>query len=180
MPGIPNSLSGIPDSKIQDSRFHNQDFPRFRILQGKNFADPGSGYSYTGKSASFYRYLKLLKAAKRKGKKSKPWFDVTPGNRTRACTEAHAITNCANPFPLLAIFFSPFSQTENLFTGYCFLIISTVVQNFESVHEILWRAFKWNLPLQLNIYLHSTGPGARAPDCIIHLVSQNSNFQSVD
>ena len=59
--------------------FQNPGFqiPQARFSQisdstSKNFADPGSGYSYTGKSASFYRYLKLLKAAKRKGKKSKP------------------------------------------------------------------------------------------------------------
>ena len=33
--GIPDSLSCIPDSKVQDSRFHKQSFPGFRILQAK-------------------------------------------------------------------------------------------------------------------------------------------------
>ena len=33
--GIPDSFSCIPDSKVQDSRFHKQSFPGFRILQAK-------------------------------------------------------------------------------------------------------------------------------------------------
>ena len=33
--GIPDSFSCIPDSKTQDSRFHRQNFPGFRIPQTK-------------------------------------------------------------------------------------------------------------------------------------------------
>ena len=39
--GIPDSYTCIPDSKAQDSGFHEQKFPRFRI--------PESGFLYMGR-----------------------------------------------------------------------------------------------------------------------------------
>ena len=44
--GIPNSLSCIPDSKVQDSGFHKQIFLGFRIPKAKLSGIPESGFSY--------------------------------------------------------------------------------------------------------------------------------------
>ena len=38
---IPDSLSFIPDSKVQDSEFQKQNFLRFQISQAKYFQDSG-------------------------------------------------------------------------------------------------------------------------------------------
>ena len=35
---IPNSLSCIPESKVQDSEFHKQNFPPFRIPKGSYYS----------------------------------------------------------------------------------------------------------------------------------------------
>ena len=47
--GIPDSDSCIPDSKAQDSGFHKQKFPRFRILHAKISRIPESGFPYMGR-----------------------------------------------------------------------------------------------------------------------------------
>ena len=38
---IPDSLSFIPDSKVQDSEFQKQNFLRFQLSQAKYFQDSG-------------------------------------------------------------------------------------------------------------------------------------------
>ena len=47
--GIPDSDSCIPDSKAQDSGFHKQKSPRFRILHAKISRIPESGFPYMGR-----------------------------------------------------------------------------------------------------------------------------------
>ena len=47
--GIPDSHSCIPDSNSQDSGFHKQKFPRFRILHAKISRIPESGFLYMGR-----------------------------------------------------------------------------------------------------------------------------------
>ena len=47
--GIPDSYSCIPDSKTQDSGFHKQEFPRFRIPQATISRIPESGHPYMGR-----------------------------------------------------------------------------------------------------------------------------------
>ena len=47
--GIPDSYTCIPDSKAQDSRFHKQKFPRFRIRNAKISRIPESGFLYMGR-----------------------------------------------------------------------------------------------------------------------------------
>ena len=44
--GIPDSYTCIPDSKAQDSGFHKQKFPRFRIPNANISRIPGSGFLY--------------------------------------------------------------------------------------------------------------------------------------
>ena len=46
--GIPDFLSCVPNSKAQDSRFHKQNFPGFRILKAKISQIPESRLPYTG------------------------------------------------------------------------------------------------------------------------------------
>ena len=46
--GIPNSLSCIPDLKAQDSEFHKQKVPGFRIPQAKNSRILESRFPYMG------------------------------------------------------------------------------------------------------------------------------------
>ena len=50
--GIPDSYSCIPDSKAQDSGFHKQKFPRFRIPNAKISRIPESGFLYMGRRLS--------------------------------------------------------------------------------------------------------------------------------
>ena len=52
--GIPDSDSCIPDSKAQDSGFHKQKFPRFRILHAKISRIPESGFPYMGRPNTIY------------------------------------------------------------------------------------------------------------------------------
>ena len=47
--GIPDSYTCIPDSKAQDSGFHKQKFPRFRIPNAKISRIPESGFLYMGR-----------------------------------------------------------------------------------------------------------------------------------
>ena len=47
--GIPDSYICIPDSKAQDSGFHKQKFPRFRIPNAKISRIPESGFLYMGR-----------------------------------------------------------------------------------------------------------------------------------
>ena len=46
--GIPDSYTCIPNSKAQDSGFHKQKFPRFRIPNAKISRIPESGFLYMG------------------------------------------------------------------------------------------------------------------------------------
>ena len=46
---IPDSYTCIPDSKAQDSGFHKQRFPRFRIPNAKISRIPESGFLYMGR-----------------------------------------------------------------------------------------------------------------------------------
>ena len=47
--GIPDSYTCIPDSKAQDSGFHKQKSPRFRIPNAKISRIPESGFLYMGR-----------------------------------------------------------------------------------------------------------------------------------
>ena len=47
--GILDSYTCIPDSKAQDSGFHKQKFPRFRIPNAKISRIPESGFLYMGR-----------------------------------------------------------------------------------------------------------------------------------
>ena len=48
--GIPDSYTCIPDSKAQDSGFHKQKFPRFRIPNAKISRILESGFLYMGRN----------------------------------------------------------------------------------------------------------------------------------
>ena len=49
--GIPDSFSCVPDSKAQDSGFHKQNFPGFRIPQANISQIPESGFPYMGRES---------------------------------------------------------------------------------------------------------------------------------
>ena len=64
--GIPDSYTCIPDSKAQDSGFHKQKFPRFRIPNAKISRIPESGFLYMGRfmtnaNVSALNWVKFLK-----------------------------------------------------------------------------------------------------------------------
>ena len=52
--GILDSYTCIPDSKAQDSGFHKQKFPRFRIPNAKISRIPESGFLYMGRELSVF------------------------------------------------------------------------------------------------------------------------------
>ena len=60
--GIPDSLSCIPHSKTQDSRFfifQEQNFPRFRIPQANISGISESEFPYMGSFSSCYKYVQF-------------------------------------------------------------------------------------------------------------------------
>ena len=57
---IPDSLSCFLDSKAQDSAFHKQNFPEFRIIQAKTCRIPESGVPYTRRVSRTRRCIFIL------------------------------------------------------------------------------------------------------------------------
>ena len=57
---IPDSLSCFLDSKAQDSTFHKQNFPEFRIIQAKTCRIPESGVPYTRRVSRTRRCIFIL------------------------------------------------------------------------------------------------------------------------
>ena len=68
--GIPDSDSCIPDSKAQDSGFHKQKFPRFRILHAKISRIPESGFPYMGRFRLCNGFIALRRLTVNKAERS--------------------------------------------------------------------------------------------------------------
>ena len=66
-----DSLSGIPESKAQDFRFHKQNFPGFRILQTKGSQILESGFPYMERLADH-----LMKTTPRRSINSNTTLDI--------------------------------------------------------------------------------------------------------